>query len=203
MATPGKTGAAVKRRSPQETTDDERRALWVAVRDGDAAKVAAVLDTGMSPRFFDDAGDSPLHMAARSDFAQIVELLLDAGADIDAVGPRNGATALHKAAWAGAQAAADILITRGADLHIQDEKGDTPLHKAMITGRETITYHLARAGARPDIPNNNGWSPAEVSEMTNHRKATEAARLGQSMGHADRYKHVYRKRRTQKGPQPR
>lgn len=179
-----------------------REALQIAVRNGDVARVQALLEAGVSPRFHSRTGETPLHMAARADHVRIVRLLIGAGADVNAREATLGGTPLHKAAAQGALESVDALLVAGADFNLQDNKGDTPLHKAMIMGRESVTYRLTRMGARLDIPNKRGWTPEELAQMGNYDRTNEQARLGQSLGHAGRVKHVYNRRRRKSGPKP-
>ena len=68
-------------------------------------------------------------VAAAGDQGQVVECLLDRGADIDRQTPRSnrmgstGDTALHRGARAGALNALEALLERGADLHISNDSG--------------------------------------------------------------------------------
>ena len=61
--------------------------------------------------------------------ASVVELLLDAGARLDAVDDR-GRTALMIAAGLGHAEMADTLIERGADRSVRDKAGKTALDLA-------------------------------------------------------------------------
>lgn len=82
-----------------------------------------------------DGGESPLMLAMPSGRGRgaasrngnaIVELLLELGADVNAV---NGAgqTPLHAAAAAGANEIVQALVDNGARLDALDKRGDTPL----------------------------------------------------------------------------
>lgn len=58
------------------------------------------------------AGNTALHHAALLGHVAICELLLDSGADVNAVAV-DGNTALHKAAQGGHAAIAQLLLARG------------------------------------------------------------------------------------------
>ncbi len=58
---------------------------------------------------------TPLHAAARTDMWSAVIALLDAGADVNAVGGPTGVRPLHEAAANDSYQSALILMSRGAD----------------------------------------------------------------------------------------
>lgn len=75
------------------------------------------------------------------------ELLLDAGADVDA--PKRGQTALHVAARLGQLEMAELLLARGADpgARARTRQGDiTPLDVARRAGQEKLVDLLSRGG---------------------------------------------------------
>ena len=93
----------------------QQLALADAVRNDDAARTRELLAAGVDPDGYDDAGDAPLHIAARQNNLQLIEILLDAGADIDR--PRTGAgdTPLLEAVQHHRDDASLLLLARGAD----------------------------------------------------------------------------------------
>jgi ankyrin repeat protein len=58
-----------------------------------------------------------------------VKVLLDAGADINAVNEADF-TALHGAAFRGLNEVIEILVTRGANINARDYRGRTPYRLA-------------------------------------------------------------------------
>ena len=71
-----------------------------------------------------------LHFAARDGYIDTAELLLDAGADINAL-VADGKNALSLAIFNGHYDMASMLIDRGSDLNIADARGFTPLFWAV------------------------------------------------------------------------
>lgn len=69
-------------------------------------------------------GDSCLHLAAQRGDSRAVELLLDAGLDINEPGDM-GNTPLHYAVKYQHSDIADLLIKRGAGTDIKNEFGET------------------------------------------------------------------------------
>ncbi len=70
-----------------------------------------------------------LDKAASSGRCEIIEYLLDEGADVNAGRP-GGSTPLHTAAWWGRPEVVELLLRRGAEVNAVDFCGETPLHKA-------------------------------------------------------------------------
>lgn len=85
-----------------------------AAQKGDAAAVRALLQADPSlARVKGDYDKTPLHWAAEKNNREISELLLDAGADINAE-VTWGMTPLQWAANMGSRKVADLLLARGA-----------------------------------------------------------------------------------------
>jgi len=96
-----------------------------------------LLEQGTSATQISMNGFPPLIYVARGDkgdHPEKAELLLDWGADVNAVGPR-GRTALHYAAAAGHVAMIGVLLARGADRRLTDDTGATPLGLAQAAGK--------------------------------------------------------------------
>ena len=75
-------------------------------------------------------GDTPLHVMAWRDDGEAVELLLLAGADVNAVGDM-GETPLHVAISKDNVPMVVAMLKAGARTDIQSEFGETPREKAM------------------------------------------------------------------------
>jgi ankyrin repeat protein len=69
-------------------------------------------------------GRTPLMEAAWGGQEEAVELLLDLGADIDAI-DNHGMTSLIQAARCGHEKVVKILLTRGANAMVKDKNGWT------------------------------------------------------------------------------
>lgn len=87
----------------------------------------------------DSTGDTPLHIAAIWGDVEAIDVLLEAGADIDAKGDM-GCTPLHYAIGQKKVEAAKRLISHGASLDVKDEMSDgwTPVDKARFSDNEEI-----------------------------------------------------------------
>lgn len=116
--------------------------IHLAAYNGDEAKVIELLAQNPDPDERDSYGGTALHAAMFQDNLKIVELLIDAGFDVNAVGPRNGYTPLHDAVWAGNLAALKLLVESGGDLSIKGLDGNTPLDKARAEDKTEIVSYL-------------------------------------------------------------
>jgi len=75
----------------------------------------------------------PLHLAAEAGFADVIQVLLDHGADINAcTGGQNRVTPLHMAAAKGKSDVVKMLLRSGADVNARDVKEQTPLTWALV-----------------------------------------------------------------------
>ena len=99
-----------------------------AARDGDVPTVLRFLDQYGAEivNRRDDIEARAITWAAFSGHTEIVELLLDRGADIDAGGTRDK-TALSWAVESGRAETTALLLERGAGINVRDRDGSTPL----------------------------------------------------------------------------
>ena len=79
---------------PDRLTGDDRAAVVEAAGSAPAAAVALMLELGFSPDDRNGFGEQPLHTAAYYGNAEVVRLLIDAGADLEALDARFDGTPL-------------------------------------------------------------------------------------------------------------
>lgn len=139
--------------------------MILSIHAGDKATILAALEA--DPAFIrQKAGEETwLHVAARADRPEVIELLLAKGADLNARGLFDG-TALHWACLFGAEKAAERLLEKGLDIEDKsDVFGSTPLlwaaqgssRVANPNGDYIATVRmLIDKGASPDTYNDRG-----------------------------------------------
>ena len=111
---------------------------------------------------------------ARNWSASTMELLIDAGSDVESRTLR-GATPLMDAAYRGNAAAAQILLDAGARTDAADQAGWTPLHFAAQNERGLdILKMLILSDAAVDRPDSGGTTPLMIASAYNNPKAVAA-----------------------------
>lgn len=145
LATPQEKAAVSP--APKETVPAEsgapattypKDALHKAANTGNLEEVQKILKTKPDPDARESFGGTALHAAMFQKNMQIVELLIDYGLDINAIGPANGYTPLHDAVWANNKDAVKLLLTKGAKTDIKAKDGLTPLEKAQKEGKTDL-----------------------------------------------------------------
>ena len=129
-----------------------------AARKGDIAAVERFLDQGAQIDEGDGEGKTALYLAVQFNFAAIVRLLLDRGADPNklAVGPSGPTTGpIHAAVNRGNLEIVRALAQAGADLTIANVFAMAPLHLAIKGKKSEVTELLRSLGAAdfqaPDV----------------------------------------------------
>lgn len=118
--------------------------LHAAVRSGHADAIDEALASGV-----DINQTAALELAILSEQDEIVDLLIDRGADVNRPG-LGGDLPLTVAARQGKPALMRRLVERGADISRRDLRGMTPMEHAQRQGQtETIEFLRRDAAHRP------------------------------------------------------
>lgn len=104
-----------------------------------------LLSRGALPNPFFN-GALAIHCAARNGFRNVLNILLDAGADMNARDDR-GLTPLHWASAMGHECVVEDLIAKGASLEIKSNSGFTPLLEAAENGHFKVVQRLVESKA--------------------------------------------------------
>lgn len=123
----------------------------------------------------DSAGWSPVHLAVYQNHREMLKLLLDHKADVNAR-TRQGETALHFAITRGgsghnskSKEARDaeiretvaLLLAHGADINARDNQGDTPLHCAAGRINKDVVELLLANKADVNAKDKSGRTPLD------------------------------------------
>lgn len=121
-------------------------ALMIAAYKGNKEAAAALLARKVQ---VNRPGWTALHYAAAAGANDIVRMLLERHAYIDAESP-NKTTPIMMAAWEGHIWTVKLLLDEGADATLKNERGMTAIDFAKVGGHtdivEGLTYRLQQAG---------------------------------------------------------
>lgn len=115
---------------------------------------------------------TPLHWAAIQGHWDVVEVLVEHDADVNAIGG-DGGTPLHLASHHDRPDMIRLLLDQGADLSIQNRWGRTPLHVAARRNCDLVAALLLSRGADPNATTKEGWTPLHVAQMAGHPRVRD------------------------------
>ncbi|MBA3916128.1 MAG: ankyrin repeat domain-containing protein [Acidobacteriales bacterium] len=141
------------------------RQLWMATFNGQLDQVKSAIAQGADVNFRGKGGVSPIVVAARNGYLEIVQYLVEHGATIDQRDNVREKSALLAAAFKGHSDISAYLIEHGADVNAQAVNGWTPLHDAAFIGDFKTVKMLVDHGARLDIKNQNGRTALQTAEQ--------------------------------------
>ena len=121
------------------------------------------------PRHAPRTGSRALHFAAFFGKAEVARILLEAGADVDAVADNEmHVQPLHSAAASRHLEVCRLLLAAGADVNARQAGGFTPLHAAAQNGDPEMVELFLSARANPAAATDAGETPAATAEAAGH-----------------------------------
>ena len=142
--------------------------LILAAFGGSPAVVKRLLQTRkVNINLRDANGRTPLSWAAIKGYETIAQMLLQAGAKVEAQN-KEGRTPLFWAAGYGHVACVKVLLKAGAKIEAQDEIGQTPLSYAAQSGCEACVQLLLQAGAEMEARDDMGARPLSYAAESGH-----------------------------------
>ncbi|WP_264688090.1 ankyrin repeat domain-containing protein [Wolbachia endosymbiont (group A) of Sympetrum striolatum] len=113
-----------------------------------------------------------LHSAAKNGHADVVNALIQNGANVNAE-DNFKSTPLHNAARNGHIDTVKVLIAKGTDVNAKDQDGWTPLHLAAYKCHIDIVKVLLKKGADLLLKNNSGKTPRDLARTGDIKKLLE------------------------------
>jgi ankyrin repeat protein len=147
--------------------------LSTTLRNGNSAAARALLAERADANDADADGTTALHWAVHHSDAELVRMLLDAGAKIDARN-RYGVPPLYLAAENGDAAMTKLLLDRGADANTALPEGETALMTAARTGDTATLDVLIEHGAR--VNDSENWKGQTALMWAAHENNASAIR---------------------------
>ncbi|KAK4328896.1 hypothetical protein Pmani_000705 [Petrolisthes manimaculis] len=129
--------------------------LMPTVETGDVEVLVEWLDWGLSPDTKGNLHWSILHHACARGHLNIVSLLIERGANVNAE-DSNRTSPLHTACFYGHQRIVQLLLDSGANVNAQDGRGNTPLYSSIEGTHSTIINLLLDHGADTTLANMEG-----------------------------------------------
>lgn len=163
--------------SPAAATDDQEKRFWEAARKGDDATVKALLEKGVDVNTPFLYGATALSYACDRGHLEVVKVLLQHDANVNAKDTFYGVTPLDRALQRGHTAVVKLLLENGAEgsdqvLSTGAVEGKKEMVKIVLekggTSRERLTLALALA-------NENGH--VEVAELLREAGAVPPVEL--------------------------
>ncbi|XP_013399638.1 integrin-linked protein kinase isoform X2 [Lingula anatina] len=138
--------------------------IFTQVREGNAFHVRVWLDnTENDLNQGDDHRFSLLHWASREGRTNIVDMLIQRGARINATNMGDD-TALHLAASHGHRDIVLMLLHNKANINAINEHGNTPLHYSCFWSQDIISEDLVNNGALVSMCNKFGETPLDKAK---------------------------------------
>jgi len=143
---------------------------------GDAARLRALLanDYDLVKAQSSD-GFTPLHLACFFGQVEAAEILVQQGADANAVSP-NRIAVIHSAAASRNAALVKLVLHAGANPNLQQQGGYTALHEAAMHNSVERAQVLLDAGADRAIHSDKGLTAAEMAEHEGSNEVLELLR---------------------------
>lgn len=136
-----------------------------AVVEGNTQAAELFLKAGLPADTRDKKGVPLLGLAVRTGNQAMVDLLLDAGAQIDTQSEDRGNSALMDAVAGGHERIARRLVEAGANVNLKSKDGQTALVLAVGRNSVELVELLLKAKADPDIPDKLGFSGRKYAKL--------------------------------------
>ncbi len=143
-----------QQQKPADPNAPQSASMTMALVQGDAGRVKALLDSGESVEAKQE-DRTPLCVAAMNGHVNVIEMLVARGANVN-YKDSKGQTPLMYATESGSVDAVKALLSHGAQLEARTSLGETALMGAVGHGYVDIAKFLVEKGANINAKTNNG-----------------------------------------------
>ena len=150
--------------------------LLQAIENDDAPKVREILSSGVNVNSENDGGEFPLETACWRGNKEIVELLIENGANANYADEGEFRTALMMASRHGHAEIVRLLLKHGADVNAEDDYNATALTNAADFGHLEVVRLLLEHGANPNVREERDKTAVELAEEGGHFEVAEFIR---------------------------
>jgi ankyrin repeat protein len=147
-----------------------------AIENGDVRKVREFISADVDINAEDDDGDTALLIACWRGNKEIVELLLENGADVNYETDAYFYTALMNASGHGHAEIVRLLLNHGAKVNAEDDWQLTSLMRAAESGHLEVVRLLLEHGADASLRDDRGKTALELAEESGHSEVAEFIR---------------------------
>ena len=159
--------AGERARALRLLADDDELSIFDAAAFGKTDRVRQILEEDLAQaRAFSQDGFTALHLAIFGHQESAALLLIEQGADLDALSTGEIARVppLGTAVFVRSAPLARLLLDAGADVNGRFADGSVALHSAAISGDEELIGLLLQRGADRSITNHRGHRPYDVAK---------------------------------------
>jgi ankyrin repeat protein len=133
--------------------------LIVARETGNVDMAGMLIEAGAEVNLRDEGGESPLDLAAWRGFRDLVNLLLDEGAELPPAGSVEAQYLAMFAAEKGLDRLFNLCVDAGVDLALRNENDGSLLHSASQGGSTAVVSRLLDEGFDPNEVDRYGRTP--------------------------------------------
>jgi len=151
----------------------DRTPLCIARNGGHLGVMRLLLDYGANVNARNGGLGLLLHYASVDGEAEVIRLLMQHKADVNAIAPHCNWTPLHFASVFGRAKVAEILLEHGAYIDALAVDNRTPLYQASASGHLEVVRLLLKHGADVHIQREDGRSPLNAAILRGHAEVVQ------------------------------